>query len=112
MAYFQDLQGGIHFLSEVDIANGGEAYLPDGCKAITDAQAEEILNPPKTQAQLAAENNDPIKAQLAELDGKSVRALHEAVLALAASGTALPADTVKRLTDLEGQKEALRAKLV
>ncbi len=59
-----------------------------------------------------AANNETIKAQLAELDGKSVRALHEAVLALAASGAALPADTTKRLQDLETQKQALRAKLV
>ena len=52
-----------------------------------------------------------IKAQLAELDGKSIRALHEAVLALAASGTALPASTVDRLQELEKQKETLRAQL-
>ncbi|WP_137008196.1 phage tail protein [Aquitalea aquatilis] len=64
--------------------------------------------PPPTSEQ----TNAAIKAQLAELDGKSVRALHEAVLALAASGAALPADTTKRLQDLETQKQALRAKLV
>jgi hypothetical protein len=60
----------------------------------------------------AMANNDQIKAQLADLDSKSIRTLHEAVLALAASGTALPVDTTKRLQDLETQKQVLRAQII
>ncbi|NHR07635.1 hypothetical protein HA052_20820 [Chromobacterium haemolyticum] len=63
--------------------------------------------PPPTPGQ----TNAAIKVQLAELDSKSIRALHEAVLALASTGTALPADTVKRLQAIEDEKAALRAKM-
>ena len=76
----------------------------DGSKWVTDTAAQ--------KAATDATNNAQIKAQLSELDSKSVRALHEAVLSLAASGVSLPADTTKRLQDLETQKQALRAKLV
>jgi hypothetical protein len=75
-------------------------------KGDKDGKPVAVDPPPPTPSQM----NAAIKAQLAELDGKSVRALHEAVLALAASGTALPADTVKRLQDIQDQKAALRAK--
>ncbi len=64
------------------------------------------------QAETVAATNDDIKSQLAELDAKSVRALHEAVLALVAAGAVLPAEVTQRLQDLETQKQGLRAKLV
>ncbi|WAL80944.1 DUF4376 domain-containing protein [Pandoraea sp. XJJ-1] len=48
MPYFQDTSGRLHFLSEDDIANGGESFLPSGCTSITDAEAEAIENPPLT----------------------------------------------------------------
>ncbi|MTD32425.1 hypothetical protein [Paludibacterium denitrificans] len=71
-------------------------------------------NTPEAQTadDVAAERNAVIKQQLSELDGKSVRSLHEAMLALAESGTALPSDITKRLQDLEAQKQALREQLV
>ncbi|MBN3004526.1 hypothetical protein JW897_12345 [Chromobacterium alkanivorans] len=71
----------------------------------TDSRYQAFKNPPSQQ--MAA-----IKAQLEELDKKASRPLLEAILVLAASGTSLPADTVKRLQDIEDQKAALRGKLV
>lgn len=52
-----------------------------------------------------------VKAELAELDAKSIRALHEAMLELIANGLALPPTTVQRLKELEDQKAALRSQL-
>lgn len=52
-----------------------------------------------------------IKTQLVALDGKSVRALHEAVLALADTGVSLPEATLTRLRAIEAEKQALRAQL-
>ncbi|AHB08501.1 hypothetical protein U875_13985 [Pandoraea pnomenusa 3kgm] len=46
MPYFQDKAGKLYFLSDEDVATGGKALLPDGCKAITDDQALAIENPP------------------------------------------------------------------
>jgi hypothetical protein len=54
MPYFKDHQGDLHYLSDQDIANGGEMYLPSGCTPITDAQADAIQNPPMTLAQAQA----------------------------------------------------------
>lgn len=48
MPYFQDPTGGLHFLSDQDIAAGGESYLPAGCVQITDEAAAEIQNPTLT----------------------------------------------------------------
>lgn len=63
------------------------------------------------QRSATAESNATIKAQLADLDAKSVRALHEAVLAMAASGVSLPDDTISRLQTIETEKQSLRAQL-
>lgn len=48
MPYFQDANGRLHFLSDDDIANGGELLLPAGCAPINDADAKAIENPPLT----------------------------------------------------------------
>lgn len=53
---YKDLQNKLHFLSDEDIANGGEKFLPIGCIPITDQEAAEILylkNQPNTD-QIAA----------------------------------------------------------
>lgn len=55
MAYFKDSQGSLHYLSDSDIANGGESLLPAGCVAVSDAQADAIQNPPMTLAQAQTE---------------------------------------------------------
>jgi hypothetical protein len=46
----------LHSLSEEDVANGGEAYLPAGAVAITDAEAEALrpVPPAPTYASLKA----------------------------------------------------------
>jgi hypothetical protein len=54
MPYFQDTQGGLHFLSDADIFNGQVSLLPSDCIEITDAQADQIQNPPITLAQARA----------------------------------------------------------
>ncbi|OQS42349.1 phage tail assembly chaperone [Chromobacterium haemolyticum] len=53
MPFYQDKSGAIHFLSDSDIDNGGEKYLPSNCTKITDAQAAAIQNPQPTSSQLA-----------------------------------------------------------
>lgn len=42
MPYYQTLNGSIHFLSEQDVANGGEALLPVGCVRMPDETAKAI----------------------------------------------------------------------
>ncbi|CAE6838007.1 hypothetical protein [Paraburkholderia nemoris] len=50
MPYYQDSNGGLHYLSDTDIANGGLALLPSGCSEITDAQAAVLQTPPAPTA--------------------------------------------------------------
>jgi hypothetical protein len=52
---YKDINGGLHYLSAEDVANGGEKLLPAGSTKITQAQADLIANPPKSAAQLLAE---------------------------------------------------------
>jgi hypothetical protein len=40
--YYKDLQNKIHFLSDEDIAKGGEKFLPESCIQITDQEAAAI----------------------------------------------------------------------
>lgn len=48
MAFYKDPAGGLHFLSEEEIQNGGVFLLPAECVTISDAEAEAIQNPPIT----------------------------------------------------------------
>lgn len=43
MHFYVDGNGRLHFLSDADLANGGESLLPDGCKEITVAEADAII---------------------------------------------------------------------
>lgn len=45
MSFFQDDTGGIHFLSDEDVAAGGLALLPLGCTEVTEEQASAALAP-------------------------------------------------------------------
>lgn len=56
----------LHFLSDEDIANGGEALLPAGCVQITDEEAEAIrvVNLPASEPAPAVEPVDKLKAFL------------------------------------------------
>lgn len=45
MPHFKDTLNRLYFLSEEDIANGGEDLLPSGCVQITDAEAEALRQP-------------------------------------------------------------------
>lgn len=42
MPHYKSPINALHFLSDEDILNGGEALLPHGCVRITDAEAEQI----------------------------------------------------------------------
>lgn len=64
MAYFKDKNGFIHFLSEIDISNGGESLLPPECLEpdgrISDDKALSILkyiNTPTKEVLWAAYKN-------------------------------------------------------
>lgn len=48
MNYFKDQSGDFHGLSDADIANGGEKFLPIGCVPVSESTAI----PSKTKAQL------------------------------------------------------------
>jgi hypothetical protein len=52
MPHFQDPAGGLYYLSEQDIANGGEAYLPIGCVLISDQEAAALTAPSINQISL------------------------------------------------------------
>ena len=59
MPYFKDKEGSLHFLSEQDITNGGEALLSSDCQPITDDEATaqtSVIPDPKLaiQAQINA----------------------------------------------------------
>ncbi len=51
MPFYKSLNNGVHYLSEVDIANGGELLLPAGSVEITDAEAEILQAPPPPSPQ-------------------------------------------------------------
>jgi hypothetical protein len=62
MQNYKDTNGGVHALSETDIANGGESLLPVGYVEITQAQAD-ALNAP-TAVQLWATYQSKAQEQL------------------------------------------------
>lgn len=45
----------LHFLSEQDIASGGESYLPKGSVAISEAEAESLTKKPTYKDMRASE---------------------------------------------------------
>lgn len=92
------------------VAQPGELVL-DHCATDDELNAAFPGRAAMREANQRAEQNAAIKTQLAELDARSVRALHEAVLAMAAAGVSLPADTLSRLQTIEADKQALRAQL-
>jgi hypothetical protein len=43
MPYFKDTAGGLHFLSDADIINGGKSLMPTGCVEIPDDHAARLI---------------------------------------------------------------------
>lgn len=76
MPYYQDTNNELHFLSDVDIANGGLSLLPAGCIAITDAQAGILQKP--SAAQIWSDYQANAKIALDEADTTMLR-VQEAV---------------------------------
>lgn len=100
MPHFRDLTGGLHYLSDEDVANGGTALLPQGCVPCEDPVPEtpHIPNPRRGQ----------ILAELAVLDARSVRPARE----FATSSDSATLDAARaRLVDLETQAQTLRDEL-
>ena len=100
--YFKDKNGGLHFLSDEDIANGGTAMLPADCVEITDDEADAISAAHLAEA-LGTTRSVEIKARLAQIDLDSVRPLR-AILA----NTATQHDRDK-LDALDAEAAILRA---
>lgn len=90
------------------ISPQGTLFVGDPVPGSRPASEEEVLywNAERDNKIARAE----VKEKLAELDAKSIRALHEAILALMAAG-AIPAEVANRLSALEEQKEELRKQL-
>lgn len=91
------------------IGADGVIYGGDCAQGDREATEEEIVAWKASTG--AMENASQVKARLSELDVRSIRTLHEAMLALINAGAKLPDDIAQRLRAMEAQKEALRAKL-
>ena len=52
--YYQDTNGNLHFLSTIDVINGGTKLLPSGAVPISDATAQSILASQAASAAAAA----------------------------------------------------------
>lgn len=76
MKKFKDIAGAVHAIDA-----GFMHLLPAGCVEISDAEADAILNPPKTQAQLDAEASAAAKAELLRIDMASIRSMREWIAA-------------------------------
>lgn len=87
MPHYKDPENKLHFIDDESFAH----LLPPGCVKITDEEAEALRPVPTIDR--AAE----IKAELAAIDMKSIRALREG-------------DTA-RISALESQAQALRDEL-
>lgn len=116
MALWKDAQGKVH-----DDMNGIAVHLlPPECTPITQAEADAILNPPKTQAQIKAE----IAAQIVALEREQMlpRVTREALLAAAVTMAAgqgvseatLYSDNIayRKMKDFDTMIAGLRAQLV
>lgn len=64
--YYKAPDNSLHFLSDVDIENGGESLLPAGCIQITDAEAETITTAQNqlTPAQIEEQYHGAVQAML------------------------------------------------
>lgn len=136
MPYFKDTQNDLHFLEQSDIDDGwlGKISGADVWVPITDSDAQAILNPPKTAAELTAEANAAIIAQIDALEQAQLMpritreffltqaeqmgaamspAMTPTDLYTAGSSTTAPQafQTYKKLKDFDNEIAALRAQL-
>ena len=101
----------IRYANEVGILveqdNGIDLYVDSGeLYESLKAQAAPYVAPIPTAEQLAAENNAPILAEIAQIEAKTLRSVRELVLT--------PSDVAARkyLQDSETEIETLRGKLL
>ena len=107
MPYYKDNAGRLHFLSDQDIARGGEAYLPKDCTPIDDAEVGAIRQAEKNTPQI---RRAEIASRLAQIDAESIRALRAASITRN-KGQAAPAFDANKLETLESEAAALRAEM-
>jgi len=93
MQNYKDTNGVVHYLSDIDIENGGKDLLPAGCVEITQAEADAISNPPPTLAQARA-------AQVAELTAAYNAAVQASVSFTAEGGVTKTFQTDSNSRDL------------
>ena len=101
----------IRYANEVGILveqdNGIDLYVDSGeLYESLKAQAAPYVAPIPTAEQLAAENNAPLLAEIAQIEAKTLRSVRELLLT--------PSDTAARkyLQDSETEIETLRGKLL
>lgn len=63
--HYKDPLGKLHFLTDTDIASGGEKLLPTGSVKITTSEAAAILNPAPTLAQAQADRVSALSSDCA-----------------------------------------------
>ncbi len=102
MPFFKDKQGGLHYLSDADVANaaGNRLPLPDPAwTPVSDDQAAAIQNPPLTLAQAQA-------AQIAVLEAAYAEAITEPVTFTTAGGVkkAFQADDDSQIVLIKAQQ--------
>lgn len=97
MPHFKDATNKLYFLDDAK----DKDVLPSGCVQITDAEADEIRKP--SPAELEQMASVAAKANLAQLDDKSIRDIRAYIAA--------KADAPQTLKDYEAAAAAERAKV-
>lgn len=92
------------YISQQGIIFSGDPLYGD--REATPEEVDEYL-----LALNSCETASSVKAALQELDIRSIRTLHKAVLELIKGGASLPAEIANRLVLIEEQKEELRKQL-
>lgn len=99
MAFFRDPVGVVFWLDEED----ADAWRRPDWTPLSAADAAGIINPPKTQAELDAEQSAAALAELREIDLASIRSMREYI--------ASKADAPQYLKDKEAAAIAARARV-
>lgn len=74
MPYFKDQLGVLHFMTADDIEAGFSSILPAGCEPVGDDLANAIINPPRSERDIALAEITALEATI------TPRRLREAVL--------------------------------
>jgi hypothetical protein len=100
MPYYQDTNGGLHFLDDAAFSH----LLPDGCVELSDADAKAI----EAKNQPPVDPNAALKTEITQLEQKGIRSTRDVLAAMAGGQTPAAAD-VTQLQSIASQIQALRA---